>query len=32
MVLRWLVDRDSGAALTALDDLVQIIATKARQD
>ncbi|UOT04053.1 TetR family transcriptional regulator [Rhodococcus opacus] len=32
VVLRWLVDRDSGAALAALDDLVQIIATKARQD
>ncbi|PQP18982.1 TetR/AcrR family transcriptional regulator [Rhodococcus opacus] len=30
LVLRWLVDRDSDAALTALDDLVQIIATKAR--
>ncbi|MDH6291909.1 TetR/AcrR family transcriptional regulator [Rhodococcus opacus] len=30
LVLRWLVDRDSDAALTALDDLVQILATKAR--
>ncbi|WP_074933598.1 TetR/AcrR family transcriptional regulator [Rhodococcus koreensis] len=28
-VLRWLVDRDSDAARTALDDLVQIIAAKA---
>jgi AcrR family transcriptional regulator len=30
LVLRWLVDRDSDAALTALDDLVQFITTKAR--
>jgi len=29
LVLRWLVDRDSTAALTALDDLVQSIAAKA---
>ncbi|MFC9835478.1 TetR/AcrR family transcriptional regulator [Rhodococcus sp. NPDC127530] len=29
LVLRWLVDRDADAALTALDDLVQIITTKA---
>ncbi|MGW5151804.1 TetR/AcrR family transcriptional regulator [Rhodococcus koreensis] len=29
LVLRWLVDRDSDAALTALDDLVQIIAAQA---
>ncbi|BAH51459.1 putative TetR family transcriptional regulator [Rhodococcus opacus B4] len=29
VVLRWLVDRDSAAALTALDDLVQILATEA---
>ncbi|MFD7012777.1 TetR/AcrR family transcriptional regulator [Rhodococcus jostii] len=28
-VLRWLVDRDSDAALTAFDDLVRIIAAKA---
>lgn len=32
LVLRWLVDRDSDAALAALDDLVQIIATKAVSD
>ena len=32
LVLRWLVDRDSAAALAALDDLVQIIATKAVSD
>ncbi len=32
VVLRWLVDRDSDAALTALDDLVQIIAAKALED
>ncbi|WP_172650906.1 TetR/AcrR family transcriptional regulator [Rhodococcus opacus] len=30
LVLRWLVDRDSGAALIALDDLVQILTSKAR--
>ncbi|RYF55574.1 MAG: TetR/AcrR family transcriptional regulator, partial [Comamonadaceae bacterium] len=30
LVLRWLVDRDSDAAMTALDDLVQIITTKGR--
>ncbi|MEN0133537.1 MAG: TetR/AcrR family transcriptional regulator [Rhodococcus sp. (in: high G+C Gram-positive bacteria)] len=29
VVLRWLVDRDSDAAVTALDDLVQILTTKA---
>ncbi|MFC9363528.1 TetR/AcrR family transcriptional regulator [Rhodococcus sp. NPDC057014] len=31
LVLRWLVDRDSEAALDALDDLVQILAAKARE-
>ena len=30
VVLRWLVDRDSDAALTALDDLVQILTTTVR--
>jgi AcrR family transcriptional regulator len=30
VVLRWLVDRDSDAALIALDDLVRILTTKAR--
>ncbi|EID80093.1 MULTISPECIES: TetR/AcrR family transcriptional regulator [Rhodococcus] len=30
LVLRWLVDRDSDAALIALDDLVQILTSKAR--
>lgn len=30
LVLRWLVDRDSAAALIALDDLVQILTSKAR--
>ncbi|WP_016881511.1 MULTISPECIES: TetR/AcrR family transcriptional regulator [unclassified Rhodococcus (in: high G+C Gram-positive bacteria)] len=30
LVLRWLVDRDSDAALTALDDLAAILTTKAR--
>jgi hypothetical protein len=30
LVLRWLVDGDSDAALSALDDLVQILTTKAR--
>ncbi|MGW4334712.1 TetR/AcrR family transcriptional regulator [Rhodococcus koreensis] len=30
VVLRWLVDRDSDGALTALDDLAAIITTKAR--
>ncbi|KAF0964711.1 TetR/AcrR family transcriptional regulator [Rhodococcus sp. T7] len=30
VVLRWLVDRDSDAALLTLDDLVQILTTKAR--
>ena len=28
LVLRWLVDRDSDAALIALDDLVQTITTR----
>ena len=32
LVMRWLVDRDGDAALAALDDLVQIIATKAVPD
>jgi hypothetical protein len=30
VVLRWLIDRDSDAALIALDDLVQILTSKAR--
>lgn len=32
VVLRWLVDRDSDAALTALDVLVRLIAAKAREE
>lgn len=30
LVLRWLVDRDSDATLTALDELVQVLTTEAR--
>ena len=32
LVLRWLVDRDGDAALAALDDLVQVVTSKALDD